>query len=140
MHLFINKFIFFHLLVFRLSFRCKSLESFFQSSQCFIFFKKETQPKMQFPPPLSLSRVAPSSENPSGSNCSISQGKPSLRRIKGRIHRSKSLDSLDFCEFNVSIWLVLSLSPPGTDLCRATAGSQSVGRGGEPRRRLGQPD
>ncbi|XP_053127888.1 tight junction protein ZO-1 isoform X12 [Hemicordylus capensis] len=45
-------------------------------------------------------RVTPSSENPSGSNCSISQGKPSLRRIKGRIHRSKSLDSLDFCEFN----------------------------------------
>ncbi|XP_053127892.1 tight junction protein ZO-1 isoform X15 [Hemicordylus capensis] len=44
--------------------------------------------------------VTPSSENPSGSNCSISQGKPSLRRIKGRIHRSKSLDSLDFCEFN----------------------------------------
>ncbi|XP_042331383.1 tight junction protein ZO-1 isoform X12 [Sceloporus undulatus] len=45
-------------------------------------------------------RVTPSSENPNGSNCSISQGKPSLRRIKGRIHRSKSLDSLDFCEFN----------------------------------------
>ncbi|XP_060115893.1 LOW QUALITY PROTEIN: tight junction protein ZO-1 [Heteronotia binoei] len=44
--------------------------------------------------------VTPSSENPNGSNCSISQGKPSLRRIKGRIHRSKSLDSLDFCEFN----------------------------------------
>ncbi|XP_061451842.1 tight junction protein ZO-1 isoform X13 [Rhineura floridana] len=44
--------------------------------------------------------VTPSSENPTGSNCSISQGKPSLRRIKGRIHRSKSLDSLDFCEFN----------------------------------------
>ncbi|XP_025020053.1 tight junction protein ZO-1 isoform X1 [Python bivittatus] len=45
-------------------------------------------------------RVAPSSENPSGPNCSISQGKPSLRRIKGRIHRSKSLDSFDFCEFD----------------------------------------
>ncbi|XP_077174435.1 tight junction protein 1 isoform X6 [Paroedura picta] len=47
-----------------------------------------------------FNKVTPSSENPSGSNCSISQGKPSLRRIKGRIHRSKSLDSLDFCEFN----------------------------------------
>ncbi|XP_063170405.1 uncharacterized protein LOC134504900 [Candoia aspera] len=45
-------------------------------------------------------RVTPSSENPSGSNCSVSQGKPSLRRIKGRTHRSKSLDSLDLCEFN----------------------------------------
>ncbi|XP_039196091.1 tight junction protein ZO-1 isoform X13 [Crotalus tigris] len=50
--------------------------------------------------PFNKHRVTPSSENPSGSNCSISQGKPSLRRIKGRIHRSKSLDSLDFCEFN----------------------------------------
>ncbi|XP_062998664.1 tight junction protein ZO-1 isoform X2 [Elgaria multicarinata webbii] len=44
--------------------------------------------------------VTPSSETSNGSNCSISQGKPSLRRIKGRIHRSKSLDSLDFSEFN----------------------------------------
>lgn len=56
-------------------------------------------------------RVTPSSENPNGSNCSISQGKPSLRRIKGRIHRSKSLDSLDFCEFNVSNVLCCSLEP-----------------------------
>ncbi|XP_070333765.1 tight junction protein ZO-1 isoform X1 [Odocoileus virginianus] len=44
------------------------------------------------------SRVTPSSENPSGATSSISQGKPSLRRIKGRLHRSKSLDSIDFCE------------------------------------------
>uniref|UniRef100_A0A8C3H0A7 Zona occludens protein 1 n=2 Tax=Corvus moneduloides TaxID=1196302 RepID=A0A8C3H0A7_CORMO len=44
-------------------------------------------------------RVTPSSENPNGATCSVSQGKPSLRRIKGRIHRSKSLDSIDFCEF-----------------------------------------
>ncbi|XP_074457673.1 tight junction protein 1 isoform X13 [Larus michahellis] len=43
--------------------------------------------------------VTPSSENPNGATCSVSQGKPSLRRIKGRIHRSKSLDSIDFCEF-----------------------------------------
>ena len=47
-------------------------------------------------------RVTPSSENPNGATCSVSQGKPSLRRIKGRIHRSKSLDSIDFCEFTVS--------------------------------------
>lgn len=46
--------------------------------------------------------VTPSSENPNGATCSVSQGKPSLRRIKGRIHRSKSLDSIDFCEFTVS--------------------------------------
>ncbi|XP_075753842.1 tight junction protein 1 isoform X5 [Pelodiscus sinensis] len=44
--------------------------------------------------------VTPSSENPNGATCSVSQGKPSLRRIKGRIHRSKSLDSIDFCEFS----------------------------------------
>ncbi|XP_030312515.1 tight junction protein ZO-1 isoform X9 [Calypte anna] len=43
--------------------------------------------------------VTPSSENPNGATCSVSQGKPSLRRIKGRLHRSKSLDSIDFCEF-----------------------------------------
>ncbi|XP_053768767.1 tight junction protein ZO-1 isoform X2 [Desmodus rotundus] len=42
--------------------------------------------------------VTPSSENPNGATASGSQGKPSLRRIKGRLHRSKSLDSLDFCE------------------------------------------
>ncbi|XP_054417890.1 tight junction protein ZO-1 isoform X1 [Pteronotus mesoamericanus] len=42
--------------------------------------------------------VTPSSENPNGATASASQGKPSLRRIKGRLHRSKSLDSIDFCE------------------------------------------
>ncbi|XP_037312243.2 tight junction protein ZO-1 isoform X7 [Pungitius pungitius] len=30
----------------------------------------------------------------------VSQGKPSLRRIKGRIHRSKSLDSMDLLDSN----------------------------------------
>lgn len=61
-------------------------------------------------------RVTPSSENPNGATCSVSQGKPSLRRIKGRIHRSKSLDSIDFCEFTVStvsftfiLWEVLRI-------------------------------
>ncbi|XP_073474953.1 tight junction protein 1 isoform X7 [Aquarana catesbeiana] len=44
--------------------------------------------------------VTPSSENPNAAASSTSQGKPSLRRIKGRIHRSKSLDSVDLCEFN----------------------------------------
>ncbi|KAL6474321.1 hypothetical protein MHYP_G00178820 [Metynnis hypsauchen] len=33
------------------------------------------------------------------------QGKPSLRRIKGRIHRSKSLDSIDLLDSNVSYGL-----------------------------------
>lgn len=47
-------------------------------------------------------RVTPSSENPNGATSSVSQGKPSLRRIKGRLHRSKSLDSFDFCELTVS--------------------------------------
>ncbi|XP_069899223.1 tight junction protein ZO-1 isoform X4 [Dipodomys merriami] len=42
--------------------------------------------------------VTPSSENPYGATSSVSQGKPSLRRIKGRLHKSRSLDSFDFCE------------------------------------------
>lgn len=33
----------------------------------------------------------------------MSQAKPSLRRIKGRIHRSKSLDSIDLLDSNVSL-------------------------------------
>lgn len=33
----------------------------------------------------------------------MSQGKPSLRRIKGRIHRSKSLDSIDLLDSNVRL-------------------------------------
>lgn len=36
------------------------------------------------------------------SSASTVQGKPSLRRIKGRIHRSKSLDSMDLLDSNVS--------------------------------------
>ncbi|XP_069481032.1 tight junction protein ZO-1 isoform X3 [Ambystoma mexicanum] len=47
--------------------------------------------------------VTPSSDNPNGAACSTSQGKPSLRRIKGRTHRSKSLDSLDFSELNNTV-------------------------------------
>ncbi|XP_034032110.1 tight junction protein ZO-1 isoform X3 [Thalassophryne amazonica] len=34
------------------------------------------------------------------SSASTAQGKPSLRRIKGRIHRSKSLDSIDLLDSN----------------------------------------
>ncbi|XP_053437513.1 uncharacterized protein LOC128579445 [Nycticebus coucang] len=45
--------------------------------------------------------VTPSSENPNGATSSVSQGKPSLRRIKGRLPRSKSLDSFNFCELTV---------------------------------------
>ncbi|XP_070352704.1 tight junction protein ZO-1 isoform X10 [Equus asinus] len=47
--------------------------------------------------------VTPSSENPNGATSSVSQGKPSLRRIKGRLHRSKSLDSIDFCELTNTV-------------------------------------
>ncbi|CAL8373359.1 unnamed protein product [Arctogadus glacialis] len=36
-------------------------------------------------------------------------GKPSLRRIKGRIHRSKSLDSIDLLDAHVS---VAAVEPP----------------------------
>lgn len=54
--------------------------------------------------------VTPSSENPHGATSTVSQGKPSLRRIKGRLHRSKSLDSIDFCELTVSGLAMLFLS------------------------------
>ncbi|KAK1887647.1 Uracil-DNA glycosylase [Dissostichus eleginoides] len=37
------------------------------------------------------------------SSVSTIQGKPSLRRIKGRIHRSKSLDSLDLLDSNSAV-------------------------------------
>ncbi|XP_055980421.1 tight junction protein ZO-1 isoform X3 [Sorex fumeus] len=47
--------------------------------------------------------VTPSSENPHGATSGVSQGKPSLRRIKGRLHRSKSLDSIDFCELTSTV-------------------------------------
>ncbi|KAL4836612.1 hypothetical protein H8958_001990 [Nasalis larvatus] len=59
--------------------------------------------------------VTPSSENPNGATSSVSQGKPSLRRIKGRLHRSKSLDSIDFCE--------LTFSPHQYESLEETAGS-----------------
>lgn len=52
-------------------------------------------------------RVPPGSDAPAASvttapAAAASQGKPSLRRIKGRIHRSKSLDSIDLLDCNVS--------------------------------------
>lgn len=52
-------------------------------------------------------RVPPGSDAPAASAATApaaaaSQGKPSLRRIKGRIHRSKSLDSIDLLDCNVS--------------------------------------
>ncbi|CAM4523272.1 unnamed protein product [Leuciscus chuanchicus] len=50
-------------------------------------------------------RVPPGSDAPAASAATApaaaaSQGKPSLRRIKGRIHRSKSLDSIDLLDCN----------------------------------------
>ncbi|XP_005728069.1 tight junction protein ZO-1 isoform X5 [Pundamilia nyererei] len=53
--------------------------------------------------PIFDSRIHPSPTAGSGtaaSSVSTSQGKPSLRRIKGRIHRSKSLDSIDLLDSN----------------------------------------
>ncbi|KAJ8417641.1 hypothetical protein AAFF_G00224840 [Aldrovandia affinis] len=59
------------------------------------------------PPPIYTDpvfdpRVTPSSDasTAAASSVSVSQGKPSLRRIKGRIHRSKSLDSIDLLDSN----------------------------------------
>ncbi|KAG7473423.1 hypothetical protein MATL_G00095700 [Megalops atlanticus] len=55
-------------------------------------------------PPRRRMWVTPSSDasTAAASSVSLSQGKPSLRRIKGRIHRSKSLDSIDLLDSNVS--------------------------------------
>uniref|UniRef100_A0A667X673 Zona occludens protein 1 n=1 Tax=Myripristis murdjan TaxID=586833 RepID=A0A667X673_9TELE len=53
--------------------------------------------------PLFDSRIHPSPTAGSitaASSVSTIQGKPSLRRIKGRIHRSKSLDSIDLLDSN----------------------------------------
>ncbi|XP_063305205.1 tight junction protein ZO-1 isoform X6 [Pelobates fuscus] len=65
----------------------------------------EGSPDLEDPMQESLEeyRVTPSSENPNAATSSTSQGKPSLRRIKGRIHRSKSLDSVELCEFNNTV-------------------------------------
>ncbi|KAG7482363.1 hypothetical protein JOB18_019398 [Solea senegalensis] len=41
----------------------------------------------------------------------MSQGKPSLRRIKGRIHRSKSLDSIDLLDSNVRLHPPTAIHP-----------------------------
>ncbi|XP_036391749.1 tight junction protein ZO-1-like isoform X3 [Megalops cyprinoides] len=53
-------------------------------------------------PPRRRMWVTPSSDasTAAASSVSLSQGKPSLRRIKGRIHRSKSLDSIDLLDSN----------------------------------------
>ncbi|KAL4660680.1 tight junction protein ZO-1-like isoform X2 [Arapaima gigas] len=53
-------------------------------------------------PPRRRMWITPSSDasTTGASSVSTSQGKPSLRRIKGRIHRSKSLDSIDLLDCN----------------------------------------
>ncbi|MED6254812.1 hypothetical protein ATANTOWER_000673, partial [Ataeniobius toweri] len=54
-------------------------------------------------PPRKRMWIHPSPTAGSGtaaSSASTVQGKPSLRRIKGRIHRSKSLDSIDLLDSN----------------------------------------
>ncbi|KAI7814173.1 putative tight junction protein ZO-1 [Triplophysa rosa] len=58
-------------------------------------------------PPKRQLWVPPCSDAPAASvaappAATVSQGKPSLRRIKGRIHKSKSLDSIDLLDGNVS--------------------------------------
>ncbi|XP_056907247.1 tight junction protein ZO-1 isoform X5 [Takifugu flavidus] len=53
--------------------------------------------------PMFDSRIHPSptaGSTTAASSVSTVQGKPSLRRIKGRIHRSKSLDSIDLMDSN----------------------------------------
>ncbi|XP_047666011.1 tight junction protein ZO-1 isoform X4 [Tachysurus fulvidraco] len=55
-------------------------------------------PKRQLWVPPSSDAATSSSAVPPGA--AASQGKPSLRRIKGRVHRSKSLDSIDLLDGN----------------------------------------
>ncbi|XP_072527570.1 tight junction protein 1 isoform X6 [Salminus brasiliensis] len=55
-------------------------------------------PKRQLWVPPNSDAAATSSAAPPAA--AASQGKPSLRRIKGRIHRSKSLDSIDLLDCN----------------------------------------
>ncbi|XP_063335551.1 tight junction protein ZO-1 isoform X5 [Pelmatolapia mariae] len=60
-------------------------------------------PPPMYTDPIFDSRIHPSPTAGSAtaaSSVSTSQGKPSLRRIKGRIHRSKSLDSIDLLDSN----------------------------------------
>ncbi|RXN04153.1 tight junction ZO-1-like isoform X4 [Labeo rohita] len=65
-------------------------------------------------PPKRQLWVPPDSDAPAASATSAatppaaaaSQGKPSLRRIKGRIHRSKSLDSIDLLDCNIMLLLL----------------------------------
>ncbi|MGH0171988.1 UNVERIFIED_CONTAM: hypothetical protein FKN15_062528 [Acipenser sinensis] len=57
-------------------------------------------PTVALPGPSSDHRVTPSSDTSNAGASSGSQGKPSLRRIKGRIHRSKSLDSIELLDSN----------------------------------------
>uniref|UniRef100_A0AAV2L5G0 Uncharacterized protein n=1 Tax=Knipowitschia caucasica TaxID=637954 RepID=A0AAV2L5G0_KNICA len=46
-------------------------------------------------------RIHPSPTAGSGASSNHGKGKPSLRRIKGRVHRSKSLDSIDLLDSNL---------------------------------------
>ncbi|KAI5626160.1 tight junction protein ZO-1 isoform X13 [Silurus asotus] len=55
-------------------------------------------PKRQLWVPPSSDAATSSGAVPPG--VAVSQGKPSLRRIKGRVHRSKSLDSIDLLDCN----------------------------------------
>ncbi|KAF4090922.1 hypothetical protein AMELA_G00031100 [Ameiurus melas] len=55
-------------------------------------------PKRQLWVPPSSDAATSSGPVPPGA--AVSQGKPSLRRIKGRVHRSKSLDSIDLLDCN----------------------------------------
>ncbi|XP_059366705.1 tight junction protein ZO-1-like isoform X17 [Carassius carassius] len=55
-------------------------------------------PKRQLWVPPDSDAIAASAVTPPAA--AASQGKPSLRRIKGRIHRSKSLDSIDLLDCN----------------------------------------
>ncbi|XP_077084736.1 tight junction protein 1 isoform X6 [Siphateles boraxobius] len=58
-------------------------------------------PKRQlWVPPGSDAPAAPAAPAATAPAAAASQGKPSLRRIKGRIHRSKSLDSIDLLDCN----------------------------------------
>uniref|UniRef100_A0A673JZU3 Zona occludens protein 1 n=1 Tax=Sinocyclocheilus rhinocerous TaxID=307959 RepID=A0A673JZU3_9TELE len=88
-------------------------------------------PKRQLWVPPDSDATAASAATPPAA--AASQGKPSLRRIKGRIHRSKSLDSIDLLDCNsttmeeTAIWeqhTVTLLRAPGFGFGIAISGGR----------------
>ena len=73
---------------------------------CLSFSDADPPPHHPTPPPTRIHPSPTAGSITASSSTSTLQGKPSLRRIKGRIHRSKSLDSIDLLDAHVSADMV----------------------------------